>query len=64
MDSNGYAYIPFGYEFANAYTNIIISNMCNMKFMEIPFSACGYNGETKIVNTEVWITWLAHEIAK
>lgn len=68
-DTNGYAYIPFGYEFANAFTNIIISN--NMKlyvqyevYGNTGFGVWVYNGETKIVNTEVWITWLAHGTAK
>lgn len=69
LDVNGYGLVNFGYVFANTYTNVIISNNTGLYFQyEIYPGGFGVwafdaNG-TKLVNTKIWVTWLAHGTAK
>ena len=69
-DYNGYAYIQFGYEFANSYTNIIISNNMAVYVQYEVYGTTGFGvwvydlSGAKLINAEIWITWLAHGTAK
>lgn len=69
FDTNGYGLVNFGYTFANTYTNVILSNNTRLYFqIEIYLSGFGVfafdASGTKLINTKIWVTWIAHGAAK